>query len=199
VRGERIAAFLDRDGTVNEEVDSLRLPEQLQLITGAGLAIRSLNDRGILTCIISNQSGIGRGILTEQDLLRVHEKLRSELHASRARLDAIYYCPHHPADGKPPYDIVCDCRKPATGMLRKGAEELGIDLPRSFVVGDRIVDVQAGKAVGATTILVLTGYGRIAADECSAAGVQPDFTAPSIVEAADFILRKTDGAYDATT
>lgn len=199
MRGERIAAFLDRDGTVNEEVEILRLPDQLRLITGAGEAIRSLNDRGILTCIISNQAGVARGLLTEQDLLPIHEKLRSELRLSRARLDAIYYCPHHPADGKAPYNVVCDCRKPAIGMLRRGAEEFGIDLSRSFVVGDRIADVQAGKAVGATTILVLTGYGRIAADECSAAGVRPEFTAPSIVEAADFILRKIDGAYDAAT
>jgi D-glycero-D-manno-heptose 1,7-bisphosphate phosphatase len=198
VRGRRIAAFLDRDGTVNEEVDHLRVPEQVRLIPGAGPAIRSLNDHGILTCIISNQAGVARGLLTEQDLLPIHEKLRRALQSSNARIDRIYYCPHHPDEGKPPYNIACDCRKPATGMLRRGQEELDIDLERSFVVGNRIVDVQAGKAVGATTILVLTGYGRTALGECSAAGVQPDFTAPSIVEAVDFILQRIQPTHDAT-
>jgi len=199
VRGGRIAVFLDRDGTVNEEVEFLRTPDQLRLITGAGTAIRSLNDHGILTCIISNQSGVARGFLTEEDLPSIHEKLRNELLHSRARLDKIYYCPHHPAEGKPPYNIVCDCRKPATGMLRRGEEDMGIDLERSFVVGDRIVDVQVGKAVGATTVLVLTGYGRTSVAECIAAGVRPDFTAPSIVEAVDFILRRIHGAHDSST
>jgi D-glycero-D-manno-heptose 1,7-bisphosphate phosphatase len=149
--------------------------------------------------VISNQSGIARGFLTEEDLVPIHQKLREELHSSRARLDRIYYCPHHPADGKPPYNVTCDCRKPATGMLHRGEEDLGIDLGRSFVVGDRIVDVQVGKAVGATTVLVLTGYGRTSMTECNAAGVEPDFTAPSIVEAVDFILQRIHGEYDPTT
>lgn len=198
MRGGRIAAFLDRDGTVNEEVEFLRSPDQLRLIAGAGPAIRSLNDHGVLTCVISNQSAVARGFLTEEDLVPIHRKLGEELLLSRARLDRIYYCPHHPSEGRPPYNIVCDCRKPATGMLRRGAEELGIDLERSFVVGDRIVDVQAGKAVGATTVLVLTGYGRISVTECNAAGVQPDFTAPSIVEAVDVILQRIRGGHDST-
>jgi D-glycero-D-manno-heptose 1,7-bisphosphate phosphatase len=193
VTGGRIAAFLDRDGTLNEEVDFLRAPEQLRLIPGAGGAIRSLNERGIVTCVISNQSGIARGFLTESDLGPIHRKLNEELHRDRARLDRIYYCPHHPTEGKPPYNVACGCRKPATGMLVKGKSELDIDLQRSFVVGDRIVDVQVGKAVGATTILVLTGYGTTAAAECRQEEVHPDFTAPSIVEAVEIILRRVQG------
>jgi len=193
VTAQRRGVFLDRDGTINEEIDFLRTPDELRLIPGAGAAIRSLNERHLVTCVISNQSGVARGFLTEADLLPIHERLEQELGRDNARLDRIYYCPHHPTEGRPPYNIACECRKPKTGMLRKGAEEFGLDLKRSFVVGDRIVDVQAGQAVGATTILVLTGYGKTAAEECSTEGVRPDRTATSIVEAVDFILNRIDG------
>jgi D-glycero-D-manno-heptose 1,7-bisphosphate phosphatase len=198
VTGRQIGAFLDRDGTINEEVDYLRTPEQLRLIAGAGPAIRSLNQHGILTCVISNQSGIARGFLTENDLIPIHAKLEEELRVSHARVDRIYYCPHHPTEGRPPYNVTCECRKPAPGMLLQGAKELGIDLGRSFVAGDRIVDVQAGKAVGATTILVLTGYGATTLQECRREHVEPDYTVPSIVEAIECILRKVQSE-NATT
>jgi D-glycero-D-manno-heptose 1,7-bisphosphate phosphatase len=193
VTAQHGGVFLDRDGTINEEIEFLRTPDELRLIPGAGAAIRSLNERHLVTCVISNQSGVARGFLTEADLLPIHERLEKELGRDHAWLDRIYYCPHHPTEGKPPYNIACDCRKPKTGMLRKGAEELGLDLRRSFVVGDRIVDVQAGQAVGATTILVLTGYGKTAAEECAEKGVRPDLTAGSIVEAVHFILSRIDG------
>lgn len=189
----RRGVFLDRDGTINEEIEFLRTPDEVQLIPGAGAAIRSLNEKHFVTCVISNQSGVARGFLTEADLVPIHERLEHELGRDDARLDRIYYCPHHPTEGQPPYKIACDCRKPKTGMLRKGAEEFNLDLKRSFVVGDRIVDVQAGQAVGATTILVLTGYGKTAAEECAREGVRPDRTATSIVEAVDFILNRIDG------
>ncbi|MBP1654886.1 MAG: histidinol-phosphate phosphatase family protein [Bacteroidetes bacterium] len=190
--GTRVAAFLDRDGTINEEVDFLRSPDQLRLIPGAAAAIRALNDRGIITCVISNQSGIARGFLTEEDLVPIHAELQRELGRAGARVDRIYYCPHHPTEGKPPYNIACGCRKPATGMLERGIGEMDIDPRRSFVVGDRIVDVQAGRALGATTILVLTGYGRTALEECRSRGVVPDQTAPSIVEAVEYIVSRLD-------
>lgn len=186
----RGAVFLDRDGTINEEVDFLRTPDQLRLIPGAGRAIRALNDRGILTCIISNQSGIARGFLTEEDLIPIHARLVSELGKTGAVIDRISYCPHHPTEGKPPYNVRCGCRKPATGMLTDAAKALGIDLTRSYVVGDRIVDVQVGHAVGARTILVLTGYGTHSVAECRDAGVVPNAVVPSLVEAIDFILEK---------
>ena len=186
--GTRVAAFLDRDGTINEEVDFLRSPDQLRLIPGAAAAIRALNDRGIITCVISNQSGVARGFLTEEDLVPIHAELHRELGRAGARVDRIYYCPHHPTEGIAPYRTACECRKPAPGMVLQGARELGLDPRRSFVVGDRIVDVQAGKAVGARTILVLTGYGARSVEECRAAGVQPDHVAPSLSGAVDFIL-----------
>ena len=172
--GGRIAVFLDRDGTLNEEVNFVRTPEQLELLPGAADSVRALNERGITVCIISNQSGVARGFFTEEDLVPIHQKLESELGRSGAKIDRIYYCPHHPTEGKPPYNVACSCRKPGIGMLQQAAREFGLDLERSFVVGDRIVDIQAGRAAGATSILVLTGYGPHALNECREKGVTPD-------------------------
>ncbi len=185
----RIAAFLDRDGTLNEDVDFLRTPEEVRMIPGAAGAVRRLNDLDFIVCVISNQSGVARGFLTEADLLPVHARIGHELVSEGARVDRFYYCPHHPTKGRPPYNIVCSCRKPAPGMLKQGEQDFGLDLPRSFVIGDRIVDVQAGMAVGATTVLVLTGYGKIALEECRRDNVSPDHVAPSLVEAVDFVVQ----------
>ena len=193
MNGGRIAVFLDRDGTLNEEVDFLRTPDELRLIPGAAAAIRTLNDRGIITCIISNQSGIARGFLSEEDLVPIHERMEEELFREGATIDRIYYCPHHPTEGKQPYNIVCECRKPNPGMLMQGEQDFGIDLSRSFVVGDRIADVLAGKAVGASTILVLTGYGKNSLAECERESIKPDHVAESIKEAVEFIMQSLKG------
>jgi D-glycero-D-manno-heptose 1,7-bisphosphate phosphatase len=191
--GGRIAAFLDRDGTLNEEVNFVRTPEELEMLPGAAVSVRALNNRGIVVCIISNQSGIARGFFTEEDLVPIHTKLERELDRAGAWIDRIYYCPHHPTEGQPPYNVVCTCRKPGTGMLQQAALEFGLDLQRSFVVGDRIVDIQAGRAAGATTILVMTGYGPHALEECREQGVSPDYIAVDIAEAANIIMQKTNG------
>jgi D-glycero-D-manno-heptose 1,7-bisphosphate phosphatase len=184
----RPAVFLDRDGTINEEVDFVCSPDELHLIPGAAGAIRRLNQAGLITCVISNQSGVARGLLTEEDLMRIHAKLEQDLQLEEARLDRIYYCPHHPTEGVPPYNISCTCRKPATGMLESGREEFSIDLKRSFVIGDRLADIGAGTAAGAQTILVLTGYGKKALEECRKAGITPDRILPSLAEAVEHIL-----------
>lgn len=191
--GGRIAVFLDRDGTLNEEVDFLRTPDELRLIAGAASAVRTLNTLGLITLVISNQSGVARGFLTEADLVSIHARLEDELRTGGARVDRIYYCPHHPTEGNPPFKIACECRKPKPGMLKQGEVEWGVDLNRSFVVGDRIADVQAGQAVGATTVLVLTGYGKESLAECQREGVTPDFIAPSVVEAVQFIEGRISG------
>lgn len=183
----RAAVFLDRDGTLNVEIDFVRTPDELRLIPGAGRALRHLNDLGLLTCVISNQSGVARGFFTEEDLGPIHARLVEELARDGGRLDRIYYCPHHPTMGIAPYDVDCQCRKPRPGMLLRAAEELGIDLAASYVVGDRLGDMKAGRAVGATAILVLTGYGVNAREECRREDVPVGAVVQDITEAADFI------------
>jgi D-glycero-D-manno-heptose 1,7-bisphosphate phosphatase len=189
----RPAVFFDRDGTLNEEVEFLSAPEQLRLIPGAGRAVRAVNENGFLAVVISNQSGIARGLFTEADLIPIHAKFRQELGANGARIDRIYYCPHHPTAGIPPYRVDCECRKPRPGMLRRAEEEMGVDLSGSYVIGDRTVDVLAGRNAGAKGILVLTGYGVTAAGECREQGIVPDYIAPSVGEAVNFILNERKG------
>jgi D-glycero-D-manno-heptose 1,7-bisphosphate phosphatase len=187
------AVFFDRDGTLNEEVEFISAPEQMRLIPGAALAVRAVNESGFLALVISNQSGIARGLFTEADLIPIHAKFRKDLGASGARIDRIYYCPHHPTAGIPPYRVDCDCRKPRPGMLHRAQEEMGVDLSRSYVVGDRIVDVLAGRNAGARGILVLTGYGTSSVEECREQGIVPDYIAPSVGEAVNFILNERKG------
>jgi D-glycero-D-manno-heptose 1,7-bisphosphate phosphatase len=189
----RAGVFLDRDGTLNVEIDFLRTPEELELIPGAARAVRTLNELRLPTCVISNQSGVARGYLTEAGLVPIHARLQEELAREGAHIDRIYYCPHHPTEGVAPYNVDCDCRKPKPGMILQGARELGIDPARSYVVGDRLGDMQAGRTVGATTVLVLTGYGMQGREECRRLGVPVDRVAADIVEAVDFIAAHYGG------
>lgn len=192
MQGGKPGVFLDRDGTLNHEASYITTPGELHLVDGAGKAVSKLNRKGIVTCVISNQSGVARGYLSEQDLIPIHAKLEHDLNLEGARIDRIYYCPHHPTAGIPPYNVDCNCRKPKPGMLLQGAEDLGIDLQRSFVVGDSVVDIQAGNAVHATTILVKTGYGERSEEQCRNENIPIAYVAPTIVEAVEYILDKLD-------
>jgi histidinol-phosphate phosphatase family protein len=192
VTARRAAVFLDRDGTINEEVDFVRTPEQLVLLPGASAAVRRLNEAGLVTCVISNQSGVARGFYTEDDLAGIHEKFEADLAGAGARIDRIYYCPHHPTKGLPPYDVACECRKPAPGMLLRGARDFDVDLARSYVVGDRDVDIQAARAVGAHAVLVRTGYGARTLEEIAGTGIAPDYVASDLSDAVTHILRTYD-------
>jgi D-glycero-D-manno-heptose 1,7-bisphosphate phosphatase len=147
------AIFIDRDGTINEEVNYLDHPDRLRLLPRSVEAIKKINQQGIKTIVITNQSGIARGYFTEKSLHEIHQKLKDLLAQAGARIDDIYFCPHHPDDA-------CDCRKPATGMLKAAAGEHAVDLRRSFVIGDKLTDVELAHRVGAKGILVLTGYGH---------------------------------------
>jgi D-glycero-D-manno-heptose 1,7-bisphosphate phosphatase len=153
----RRAVFLDRDGTLNVEKEYLYRPEDWEWIPGAIEAIRLLNAAGFVVVVTSNQSGVARGYYNEQAVRDLHATVDRWLKAEGARVDGYYYCPHHPQ-----YGAVrdCDCRKPAPGMLLAGAREHDIDLKKSYVVGDKSADVGAARAVGATPILVATGYGK---------------------------------------
>lgn len=190
----RIGIFLDRDGTVNEEVDYLSSPLDLHLIPGAAEAIREANESAFKVFIITNQSGIARGILTEDRLSEIHAALVSKLAEHHANIDAIYYCPHHPDFGEAPYRASCDCRKPATGMIDRAAQRFGIDLGKSFVIGDRMIDVQTGNNSGATSILVLTGCGRQELELCRVHGVPVGHVAEDLLDAVHYVKQTVQQA-----
>jgi len=154
------AVFMDRDGTINEEVGYLSRIEELKLIPGAAEAIRLVNHEGMKTVVVTNQSGVARGFFTEEIVRIIHSSLDEMLRREGAFIDRFYYCPHHPTEGNEPYRRACDCRKPAPGMILQAARELDIDLTASYVVGDMLKDLDAGRSVGAKGILVRTGYGN---------------------------------------
>jgi D-glycero-D-manno-heptose 1,7-bisphosphate phosphatase len=156
----RPAIFLDRDGTINEDVGYVSSPDELVIYPYAARAIRLINETGLKVIIITNQSGVARRLYPETTLAQIHERLRNELARGGAHIDAVYYCPHHPLVGDPPYRQVCECRKPSPGMLHRAARELDIDLQASYVVGDKASDMNLAANAGARGALVLTGYGR---------------------------------------
>ncbi|MFQ5632864.1 MAG: D-glycero-beta-D-manno-heptose 1,7-bisphosphate 7-phosphatase [bacterium] len=180
--------FLDRDGTINEEVNYLSTIEQFKFIDGAVDAIRLLNEAGLLAILITNQAGVARGYYDEDRVAKIHDFMEKQLQRSGARLDGIYYCPHHPTAGLGKYKIDCQCRKPNPGLLEKAAADLHIDLSKSYVIGDKISDLQAGLAVGCRTILVRTGYGKEVEKALPEDGLQPDYIADDVLEAVGWIL-----------
>ena len=145
----RDAVFLDRDGTLIEEVNYLAHPEQVRLIPGAADAVRALNAAGVLVVVVTNQAGVARGYFPE-----------ARLAAAGVTLNAVYHCPHHPTAGLGRYRVDCDCRKPKPGLLLAAARELDIDLSRAWMIGDKPCDAGAGRAAGCRTLLVRTGHGR---------------------------------------
>lgn len=178
------AVFLDRDGTLNVEVNYLRRVEDLRLIPGAGEALAALRRQGFVLVGITNQAGIARGLLDETVLGAIHERLQALLAAQGARLDAVYFCPHHPE-----FTGACECRKPLPGMLLQAAAELDIDLARSWMVGDTPADIAAGRAAGCRSVLVRTGYGRSYVQ--ANGGQAPETIVDDIAAAARYILSCT--------
>ncbi len=188
------AVFLDRDGTVNEEVGYLRDLAKLKLIPGAAAAIRRLNEAGRLVILVTNQSGVARGYFPESLVHDAHALLAEMLRKEGARLDGVYYCPHHPTAGNSHYTTECDCRKPFTGLLDRAARDLHIDLSRSFMVGDKWSDVELGHRAGARSVLVSTGFAADDEGNVRPAHVEdPDLVAHDLAEAVDWILRQGDG------
>ena len=156
----REAVFLDRDGTLIEEVHYLADPAQVRLIPGAADAVRKLNDAGVLVVVVTNQAGIARGYFPESRVATVHERLSALLAERGARIDAFYHCPHHPTEGVGAYRVACECRKPKPGMLLAAARDFDLDLARSWMIGDKPCDAAAGTAAGCRTLLVRTGHGK---------------------------------------
>lgn len=181
---DRRFVLLDRDGTINEEVDHLDRPDELVLIPGAADAVRRLREIGVGIVVVTNQAQIGRGLLTEDQLTAIHERLTTMLGAEGAAVDAILHCPHAPEDG-------CECRKPGTGMALEAAARFGFDPGRAFVVGDHAGDVGMGRAVNAITFLVLTGHGVV--ERTRAEGeFLADHVVADLAAAADIITSLVD-------
>lgn len=182
------AVFLDRDGTLNREVDGVTSPEKLELLPGVAEAIRELNHHGIRAVVVSNQPIVAKGFCREADVQAVHDKMETLLGAEHAFLDRIYYCPHHPDKGfegeRVELKIVCQCRKPGIGMVQQAVRELNIDPGRSWLIGDTTRDLQTAKNAGLKSILVRTGY----AGRDNKYPAQADHVCETLAEAVGIVL-----------
>ncbi len=178
----KMAIFLDRDGTIVEEVNYLSRIEDMVLIEGAARALRSLKEEGFFLVVVTNQAGVARGYFDARTVMELNAELNRWLEKEGAQIDAFYYCPHHPDFGAP-----CDCRKPSPGMVELAAREHSIDLENSWVVGDKLSDVGAGARAGCKTALVLTGYGKKELLRCEEKGLRPDIVADSLAQFAQKI------------
>jgi D-glycero-D-manno-heptose 1,7-bisphosphate phosphatase len=186
-RATRRAVFLDRDGTIIEEVGYLDRAERVEFYPWTIDAIRAFNRAGLVVVMISNQSGVARGFFTEAVVDLVHAHMAAMLAEGGARIDAYYYCPHHP-DGKvAEYARPCDCRKPGRGLVDRAVRELDIDPARSFVVGDRWLDVALARAIGASGVLVRTGYG-MSEEQKQPDDLAADAVVDNLIAAASWIL-----------
>ncbi len=171
---------MDRDGTLIQEKNFLADPEQVFLYPGAGEAVADLHHHGFRVALITNQSGVGRGIIPEPVLLEIHDVLQQLLSEFDTTLDSIHYCPHKPDDG-------CDCRKPSPKMLLDAAANTGADTGNMYMIGDKAMDILSGKNAGAVTILVRTGYGKGTEEKGE---VTADYTCDTLREAVDWILTR---------
>jgi D-glycero-D-manno-heptose 1,7-bisphosphate phosphatase len=179
----RSAVFLDRDGTINEEMGYINHPERFRLLPNSAAAIALLNQAGLPVVVATNQSGVARGYFPSSLISRIHGLMRQMLAQQKAHVEAIYVCQHAP-------DADCLCRKPRPGLLRQAAQDLDIDLTRSYVVGDRFKDIQLAANVGAKGILVLTGYGRGELEYYEGERlVEPHYIADDLLDAAEWILQ----------
>lgn len=190
LKNKKRAIFLDRDGVLNEEVDQLSRVENFKIYDFVPEAIKKINETDYLTIIITDQPMIAKGFMTENDLKEIHKKLETELGLKGAKIDAIYYCPHHPEKGfageRLELKIQCKCRKPEIGLLLKAKKDFNIDFKKSYFIGDKTRDILTGKRAGCKTILVKTGYGG--KDELFF--VKPDFTVNNLLKAIDIIIPK---------
>ena len=188
---KNIAIFMDRDGTVTKEVGYITRVEQLELIPGAADAIRRINGSSFKAVMATNQAGAARGYFPESMIEEVHERLKEMLSGERAFLDGIYFCPHH-IDGQVDHlRLRCSCRKPEPGLLLQAAKDLNLDLSRSYMVGDKMSDIEVGHRVGAQSVLVLTGYGREEYEQgLPGWTVHPHHVAEDLWQAVEWIIQE---------
>jgi D-glycero-D-manno-heptose 1,7-bisphosphate phosphatase len=184
------AVFLDRDGTLNVDVGYPRDYGQIKLYPQGVEAVRRINRAGLLALVVTNQSGVGRGLLTEPELWTLHARISESLAARGARIDGWYYCPHYPESTQAAFRKDCDCRKPRPGMGLQAARDFGLDLAGSYMIGDKVEDIEFGRAIGATSVLVLTGYGARSAEELRGRTDGPTCIAPDILAAVRWVLAR---------
>lgn len=181
---KRRAVFMDRDGTISEEIGYVNHPSRYRVFPYSAEAVRLLNEAGWLAILVTNQAGVARGYFTEDVITAVHNVLSQELEKQGARLDAIYYCAHHPTVGEEPYRIDCDCRKPKPGLIERAVEDFEIDTAQSWMIGDRYSDIDLARNAHVRSAFVLSGYGRGEWEYQRAAWKhEPDMVAEDLLEA----------------
>ena len=184
---------MDRDGTINEEDGYVHKIEDLRFTPGAQEAIGLARESGYLVVVISNQAGVARGYYTEEDVRRFQDHMQDELKKAGTKVDGFYYCPHHPDSGQGKYLVVCECRKPKPGMLIQASKDLGIDLSRSFMIGDHLNDIKAGHNAGCRTALVRTGYGKEQQAKLGELDFKVDLVTDTLLDAVRAILSRKAG------
>ncbi len=183
------AVFIDRDGTISEEVGYINHPSRFRLFPYSAPAIKKLNDNGWLAIVITNQAGVARGYFSEALITQVHQQMREDLEQHNAQLDAVFYCAHHPTVGEPPYRADCNCRKPKPGLVQRAVTELDVGLDQSWMVGDRYSDIQLARNAGLRSAFVLSGYGRGEWEhQRTSWKQQPDLVAENLLEAVEVIV-----------
>jgi D-glycero-D-manno-heptose 1,7-bisphosphate phosphatase len=188
---KRPALFMDRDGTISEEVGYVNHPARFRLFPYTAAAIKLLNENGWLAIVVTNQAGVARGYFSEDVIIQIHEQVQRDLQNASAKLDAIYYCAHHPSVGEPPYRLDCDCRKPRTGLIDRAAADFQIDLGRSWMVGDRYGDVELARNAGLHSAFVLSGYGRGEWEfQRGSWQIEPELVAEDLLEAVKTIVER---------
>ncbi|MDI6731841.1 MAG: D-glycero-beta-D-manno-heptose 1,7-bisphosphate 7-phosphatase [Candidatus Margulisbacteria bacterium] len=180
------AVFMDRDGTIIEDVGYLNHPSNIQFIPGSIEAIKKLNAAGYKVIIITNQAGVARGLVSEDMLQTIDKALHKWILASHAHLDGIYYCPHHPEHGHYPYRQACECRKPHPGLIKRAQRDFDIDLSQSYMIGDKATDIEAGRRAGVKTTMVLSGRGS---EEKNHLKHPPNQFAENLLEAVNLIIQ----------
>ncbi|MCK4816057.1 HAD-IIIA family hydrolase [bacterium] len=182
------AVFLDRDGNINKDVGYPDSFDMIEIYQYSFEAIRKLNKAGLKAVIVTNQSGIGRGLIKEEQLHQIHRKMKQAFVQHDAYFDKIYYCPHYLSSKFPEYDKDCNCRKPKPGLALKAAADLDIDTSRSYMIGDKVEDILFGINISASPILVLTGYGKKSLKTLREKKIVPAYVAQDLLEAVNWIL-----------
>ncbi|HET6862458.1 MAG TPA: HAD family hydrolase [Pyrinomonadaceae bacterium] len=183
------AVFIDRDGTISEEVGYVNHPSRYRVFPYAAAAIELLHTAGWLAIVVTNQAGVARGYFSEELVAKVHQELTRQLESNGSQLDAIYYCAHHPSVGEPPYRQDCDCRKPKPGLIQQASRDFDIDLKSSWMVGDRYSDIEMAHNAGLKAAFVLSGYGRGEWEYQRSAWVhQPDLVCENLLQAVQSII-----------